>query len=223
MRASFTLACSACCAMSGAAIRKSKIAAARMEKKFLVSFIFNFLQKRKRACTVTRRIPPVPVTSPKVKEFTTVLMEVKRTVLNTLLAVIRRSSALDSLIVIVLLSDMFIETWPGPSMIFLPASPKLEPPGFVHVALGAQNAAVLNHLSVVGSLIDIDCPATLFARRDPLTPRLMSRPPPRTRGVKYNPDPISREFVTLVETGKSAVGGNIKGVLRHDASAAPDR
>ncbi len=40
MRASFALVCSACCAMSGAAIRKSKIAAARMEKTFLVSFIF---------------------------------------------------------------------------------------------------------------------------------------------------------------------------------------
>src|SRR6266700_5231264 len=84
---------------------------------------------------------------------------------------------------------MFIETCPGPSMIFRPASPKLEPLGLTHVALGSQNAAVLNHLSVVGSLIAMDCPATSFARREPLTPRPMSSPPPSTRGVKYSPEP----------------------------------
>src|SRR6266404_1321962 len=35
--------------------------------------------------------------------------------------------------------------------------------------------------------------------------------------------PVSREFVSLVETGKSAVRGNVKGVLRHNAPAASDR
>src|SRR6059036_3715594 len=113
-------------------------------------------------------MPPVPVTSPYVNELTTVLMEVKCTLLKTLFAEIRRSSARDSLIVIVLLSDMFKETCPGPSIIFRPASPKLEPFGFAQVALGAQNAAVLNHLSVVGSSIEIDCSATTLARSDPL-------------------------------------------------------
>src|SRR6266700_2051293 len=117
-------------------------------------------------------------------------MAVKCTVLKTLFAEIRRSSARDSRTWIVLLSDMFIDTCPGPSMIFRPASPNLEPFALAHVALGAQNAAVLNHLSVVGSLIEIDCPPTAFARSDPLTPRPMSSPPPSTRGVKYRPDPI---------------------------------
>src|SRR5260370_32286134 len=100
-------------------------------------------------------------------------------VLKTLFAEMRRSRARDSLIVIVLLSDMFKETCPGPSIIFRPASPKLEPFGFVQVALGAQKAAVLNHSSVVGSLIEIACPATPFSRSDPLTPRSMSSTPPR--------------------------------------------
>src|SRR5216684_8313575 len=134
-------------------------------------------------------MPLVPVTSPNVKEFTAVLMVVKWTILKILLAEMRRSSARDSLIVIVLLSDMFNETCPGPSIIFLPASPKPEPFGFAHAGPGAQNAAVLNHLSVVESLIEIGCPATTFARSDPLTPRPMSSPAPSTRGVKYNPEP----------------------------------
>src|SRR5437879_7136173 len=122
-------------------------------------------------------------------------MEVNRTILKTLLAVMRSSSARDSLTVIVLLSDMLMETCPGPSMTFRPASPKPEPFGLAHVALGAQNAAVLNHLSVVGSLIEIDCPATAFARSDPLTPRSISSPPPRTRGVGYSPDPIVKSLL----------------------------
>src|SRR5712692_873865 len=189
MRASFTPACPLCWASTGAAC-KSSPAAVRIETVFLRSRRFICPQNRKRACMVTRRMPPVPVTSPNVKELTTVLMEVKRTLLNTLFAEILKSSARDSLMVIVLFSDMFSETCPGPSIIFRPASPKREPPAFVHVALGAQNAAVLNHLSVVGSLTEIDCPATVFARRDPLTPRPMSSPPPSTRGVKYSPDPI---------------------------------
>src|SRR6267378_6251085 len=134
-------------------------------------------------------MPLVPVTSPKVNEFTAVLMVVKWTILKILLAEIRRSSARDSLIWIVLFSVIFIATCPGPSIIFRPASPKLEPPGSAHVGPGAQNAAVLNHLSVVGSLIEIDCPATTLARSDPLTPRPMSSPPPSTRGVKYSPEP----------------------------------
>src|SRR4029077_520284 len=108
-------------------------------------------------------MPLVPVTSPNVKEFTAVLMVVKWTILKILLAEMRRSSARDSLIVIVLLSVMFIATCPGPSIIVRPASPTRDPLGFAHVGPGAQNAAVLSHLSVVGSLIEIDCPATTFA------------------------------------------------------------
>src|SRR4029077_7418067 len=95
----------------------------------------------------------------------------------------------DSLIVIVLLSVISSATCPGPSITFRPASPNRETAGFVQLALGAQNAAVLNHLSAVGSLTEIDCPATALARSDPLTPRPMSSAPPRTRGVKYSPDP----------------------------------
>src|SRR5216683_954010 len=101
-------------------------------------------------------------------------MAVKCTVLKTLFAEIRRSSARDSLTWIVLLSDMFIDTCPGPSIIFRPASPKLEPFALAQVVLGAQNAAVLNHLSVVGSLTEIDCPATAF-RSEEHTSELQSR------------------------------------------------
>src|SRR6266436_395036 len=169
MRASFLPLCPLCWAITGAAACKSSPAAVKIENIFLGSCMFNFLQNRKRASNVTRRMPPVPVTSPNVNEFTTELMEVKRTVLKTLFAEMRSSSARDSLIVIVLLTDMFKETCPGPSIIFLPASPKIEPFGLTQLALGAQNAAVLNHLSVVGSLTEIGCPATMFARSDPLT------------------------------------------------------
>src|SRR5216683_375833 len=189
MRASFDPACPLCWARTGAAACNTSPAAVNIENVFLGSRMFLFLQNRKRASIVTRRMPPVPVTSPKVSEFTTVLMEVKCTVLKTSFAEMRSSSARESLIWIVLLSDMFIETCPGPSIIFRPASPKLEPFGLAHVVLGRQNAAVLNHLSAVGSLTEIDCPATAFARSDPLTPRPMSSPPPSTRGVKYSPEP----------------------------------
>src|SRR6266436_1186818 len=177
-----------CWANTGAACN-ARLAAVRIENIFLGSRMFIFLQNRKRACIVTRRIPLVPVTSPNVKEFTAVLMVVKWTILKILLAEMRRSSARDSLIWIVLFSDMFIATCPGPSIIFRPASPKPEPLGFEQLGPGAQNAAVLNHLSVVGLLMGIDCPATTFARSEPLTPRPMSSPPPSTRGVKYNPEP----------------------------------
>src|SRR6267378_5013474 len=145
MRASFLPVCPLCWAMAGAAACKSSPAAVKIENIFLGSCMFIFLQNRKRASNVTRRMPPVPVTSPNVNEFTTVLMDVKCTVLKTLFAETRSSSARDSLIWIVLLSDMLIETCPGPAM--------------------------------------------TFARSDPLTPRLMSSPPPSTRGVKYSPDP----------------------------------
>src|SRR5713101_5945379 len=150
MRASFIPACPVCCAITGTVACKSSPAAVRIENVFLGGRLIINYQKRNRACIVTRRMPPVPVTSPKVKEFTTALMAVKCTVLKTLFAEMRRSSARDSLIVIVLLTDMFIETCPGPSITFRPASPKLEPFRFVQVALGAQNAAVLNHLRADG-------------------------------------------------------------------------
>ena len=73
---------------------------------------------------VMRRMLPVPVTSPKVSEFTTVLIEAKWTLLKTLLAERRRSKARDSLMVMVLLMAMSRVTCPGPSMMFRPASPK---------------------------------------------------------------------------------------------------
>src|SRR6266852_3436893 len=163
MRDSFALACPDCWVSTGAAVGKSRPDAAKIDNVFLEDRIFIFLQNRKRACIVTRRMPSVPVTSPNVNEFTTVLMEVKCTILKTLFAEMRSSRALDSLMVMVLLSDMFSETCPGPSIIFRPASPSLEPFGFTQGALGAQNAAVLNHLSTVGSLTEMDCPATTLA------------------------------------------------------------
>src|SRR5713226_1579602 len=109
--------------------------------------------------------------------------------LKILFAVRRKSSARDSLIVIVLLSDMFIETCPGPSMMFRPASPKVVGLPAGQVTSGVQNAAVLNHRKAVGLLAETDCPGTRFARSDPVTPRPISSPPPSTRGVKYSPDP----------------------------------
>src|SRR5207245_7939364 len=93
------------------------------------------------------------------------------------------------LMVIVLFTAMFSVTCPGPSMILRPASPKAAPLGLTQVALGAQNAAVLNHSSAVGLLKATVCPATVLARNDPLTPRPMSSAPPNTRGVKYSPEP----------------------------------
>src|SRR5437879_13799091 len=90
---------------------------------------------------------------------------------------------------------MFMATCPGPSIIFRPASPKGEPSRLTHMVLGAQNAAVLNHLRVVGSLSEMDCPATALARNDPLTPRPISSAPPSTRGVKYRPEPIVQSLL----------------------------
>src|SRR6266849_4602445 len=237
MRASLTPVCPACWAITGAAAWKSSPAAVKIENVFLGSRIFIFLQKRNRACIVTRRIPPVPVTSPKVKEFTTALMAVKCTVLKTLFAEMRRSRARDSLIVIVLLSDMFKETCPGPSIIFRPASPKLEPFGFVQAALGAQKAAVLNHSSVVGSLIEIAYTALDVQRSaqharsevQPGSNRKVTAPLPSPHNVApctlgHEPpgfaewhihDPVSREFVPLIEAGKPAVRRNVKRILRY--------
>src|SRR5712692_6690902 len=111
----------------------------------------------------------------------------------------RSSSARDSFTVMVLLRFISKVTCPGPSMILRPASPKELPLGFAQVVpdagvfaateeAGEQNAAVSNHSSVVGELKEIGAPVTL-ARNDPLTPRLMSRELPSTRGVKYSPEP----------------------------------
>jgi len=98
MRASFPPACPACWAIREPAECKSRPAAAKAETILLVRRICIFLQNRKRACIVTRRMLAVPVISPKVNEFTAVLSAVKFTLLNTLFAEIRRSSARDSLI-----------------------------------------------------------------------------------------------------------------------------
>src|SRR5580704_4411252 len=74
-----------------------------------------------------------------------------------------------------------------------PASPKVAPLGFTQVFAapevedGEQNAAVLNHSDTVGLPSVIGWPVTL-ARREPLTPRLMSTLLPNTRGVNHIPD-----------------------------------
>src|SRR5258706_11123988 len=84
-------------------------------------------------------------------------------------------------------------------MILRPASPKELPLGFAQVVpeagvfaptdeAGEQNAAVLNHSSVLGEPSEMGAPVTL-ARSEPLTPRLMSRELPSTRGVKCSPEP----------------------------------
>src|ERR1700694_2540820 len=110
----------------------------------------------------------------------------------------RSSSARDSFIVMVLPKFMSNVIWPGPAMILRPASPKEVPLGFAQVLpeagelppkeeAGEQNAAVLNHSSVVGLPMDNGAPVAL-ARSDPLTPRLISRELPSTRGVKGRPE-----------------------------------
>src|SRR5882724_975225 len=78
-------------------------------------------------------------------------------------------------------------------MMFRPASPKVVPLGFTHVFVvpevedGEQNAAVLNHSCAFGLLSVMGSPVT-SARKDPLTPRLMSTLLPSTRGVNHRPD-----------------------------------
>src|SRR5213078_140002 len=80
-----------------------------------------------------------------------------------------------------------------PSMILRPASPKLVPLGLRQALTepgeldGAQKAAVLNHSSVVGLPKEMGEPVAL-ARTEPLTPRVISKVLPRTRGVKYRPE-----------------------------------
>src|ERR1700719_631870 len=98
----------------------------------------------------------------------------------------RSSNERDSRICMVLLSAIFNENCPGPSIINRPASPNSDPVGFTQVleVVGEQNAAVLNHSNEVGLLSEIDCPGTRFARCEPLTPRPISTLPPRSLGVK---------------------------------------
>src|ERR1700682_2344818 len=137
-----------------------------------------------------RRVAAAEVTSQKVSEFTTVLMLENCTKLKTLAAWRRSSRARDSLMVMVLPSDISTLIWPGPSIMLRPASPKdvplkLTQPA-VEVKAGAQNAVVLNHSSVLGLFSETGAPVT-FARSEPLTPRLMSTELPSTRGVKYKP------------------------------------
>src|SRR5690349_16810070 len=98
--------------------------------------------------------------------------------LKILLALMRKLSARNSLMVMVLSSDIFSVTCPGPSRKLRPASPNVESAEFTQVAAGLpavvsgwQNAAVLNHSFVVGSLRCTDSPGTAFARNEPLTPR----------------------------------------------------
>src|ERR1700730_15889777 len=132
-------------------------------------------------------------------------MAVKCTVLKTLAACMRSSSARDSLKVIVLLRFMSNTICRGPAMILRPASPKEVPLGFAQVLpeagvlppkeeAGEQNAAVLNHSRVVGLPMDNGAPVAL-ARSDPLTPRLISRELPSTRGVKGRPEVMVKSEV----------------------------
>src|SRR6267143_3261027 len=111
----------------------------------------------------------------------------------------RSSNARDSLTVMVLLRFISKMTCPGPSMILRPASPKELPLGFAQLVpeagvfapaeeAGEQNAAVLNHSRVVCEPNETGAPVTL-ARKEPLTPRLISNELPSTRGVKYRPEP----------------------------------
>ena len=106
----------------------------------------------------------------------------------------RSSSARDSFTVIVLLRFMSNVICPGPWMMSRPASPKVLPTGLTHVLpepgvlepkeeAGEQKAAVLNHSNVVGEASETVAPVEL-ARREPLTPRLISRELPSTRGEK---------------------------------------
>src|SRR5580698_4946053 len=112
--------------------------------------------------------------------------------LKMLAAWMRNSRARDSFTVIVLLSDISITNWLGPSMMLRPASPKAVPLGLTQVfvvpaeVVGAQNAAVLNHCDADGFESEIGSPVT-SARSEPLTPRSMSSELPRTRGVYQSP------------------------------------
>src|SRR5215813_10932148 len=105
----------------------------------------------------------------------------------------RNSSARDSLMVIIFARFISNVTWPGPSIMFRPASPNDVPLGFAQAPVdpgvlepnddaGEQKAAILNHCSVFGLLIEIGWPVTL-ARNEPLTPRLISSELPSTRGL----------------------------------------
>jgi len=60
---------------AGRAAGESRAAAIRMAAIFRVDGMVIGSQKRKRACTVIRRMLPTDVTSPKACEFTAVLME----------------------------------------------------------------------------------------------------------------------------------------------------
>src|ERR1041384_1935103 len=106
----------------------------------------------------------------------------------------RSSKARDSLMVMIFARFMSKVTCPGPSIILRPASPNDVPLGLAHALLepgvlelkeeaGEQNAAVLNHCSVVGLPMEIGWPVTL-ARSEPLTPRPISNELPTTRGLK---------------------------------------
>src|SRR5258705_7163204 len=97
----------------------------------------------------------------------------------------RSSNARDSLTVMVLLRFISKTTCPGPAMILRPASPKELPLGFAQLVpeaggfapaeeAGEQKAAGLKHSRVVGEPNETGAPVTL-ARKEPPTPRLMSR------------------------------------------------
>src|ERR1043166_2448804 len=125
----------------------------------------------------------------------------------------RNSNARDSLIVIIFARFMSKVTCPGPSIILRPASPNDVPLGLAHALLepgvlkpkeeaGEQNAAVLNHCSVVGLPMEIGWPVTLA-----VTERQFI-------------DPITGEPVALIESGEAAISGDVKRILGHNSRGA---
>src|ERR1700758_2914016 len=140
-------------------------------------------QNRKRAVIVNCRIPPTPVTRPKVGELRTVSIVVYCGVLKMFVDWARNSSTRDSFNGKTLVNAIS-NTWvPGPMMLLRRALP-ICPVG------GAAKAAVLNHAPIDGFELWIDCPETKSGRKVPLVPRLTSVAFPRSRGVKGNPDAI---------------------------------
>src|ERR1700712_4034575 len=98
---------------------------------------------------VSVRIDATELTSPKVGEFSVVLIPEYCTVLNTLFAVIRASNVRVPPSCIVRDSDEFTDTTPGPSIELRDAVPNCP-------VAGAVNAAVLNQSNCVpGPLIGV--------------------------------------------------------------------
>src|SRR5882672_9966624 len=123
---------------------------------------------------------PAPTTCPNVGELKVVSVEVKWTVLKTLLAERRTSRPCISFSWMFFAMDISNETVPGPIMMLRPALP--------NTPAGVTKAALLNHAWMVGSLSWIDCPGTKSGRAAPVTPRLRSDESPKNRGENGRPE-----------------------------------